>query len=81
MTKFLSGIFSFFVSCLAYAQTREAPPDAPLPETNVIGIILFLLLFVGLCVGYGWYVWRGERKRRREEELEEKHGGAPGPEA
>ena len=30
-------------------------PDAPIPEPNYVGIIIFLVAFVGGC---GWFLWK-----------------------
>ena len=30
-------------------------PDAPIPEPNYVGIIIFALLFFGGC---GWFLWK-----------------------
>jgi len=70
MKTFIFGIFSYLVTCAAYAAVamKDAPADAPVPDTiNVGGIVAFVVIFFGLCAYYGWYVWRQEKKRKEKE--------------
>jgi hypothetical protein len=67
MVKRLSGFFPFLIACCANAQTTGA--DAP-EKVNMVSVVLFLLLFVGTCVGYFAYVWWRERKKRQPEKGE-----------
>jgi hypothetical protein len=62
MAKLFSALFLFLLSFGAYA---DAPADAPIPATNMVGIVIFGLLFVGMCVGFFWYLWLNERKRKQ----------------
>jgi len=52
MTELISVLFSLFIVGLAHAAEIA---DAPLPEPNYVGIIIFLVLTFGGC---GWYMWR-----------------------
>jgi len=55
MTRLISGLCSLLVVCSAYAEEVH---DAPIPETtNVWGIAIFLILFVGMTVGFFAYMW------------------------
>ena len=55
MTRLISGLCTFFVLCNAYAADVK---DAPIPATtNVWGIAVFFILFVGMCVGFIGYLW------------------------
>ena len=55
MTRLLSGLFPLLVFCSAHADEVK---DAPIPTTtNVIGIVIFFALFVGLCAGFFVYMW------------------------
>ncbi len=55
MARFISRICLFLTSCCAYAQ--EAKDAAP-PETiNVLGIIIFAVLFFGMSIGFFVYMW------------------------
>jgi hypothetical protein len=55
MIRLLSGLIPLLVFCSAFAEDVK---DAPIPETaNVVGITIFLVLFVGTCVGFFVYMW------------------------
>jgi hypothetical protein len=64
MARFLLHIFPLLMLGSAYA---EAPQDAP-PSVGATGVIIFLVIFVGLIVGFFWYYLRTEKKRQREME-------------
>jgi predicted permease len=64
MARFLSYIFPFLIFGSAYA---EAPQDAP-PSVGVVGVVAFLVIFVGLIVGFFWYYLWTEKKRQREKQ-------------
>ena len=68
MARLLSGLFPVFMVCSAYAQTPAA--DAPAESANILSVVIFLLLFVGACVGYFAYVWWNEQKKRQREKGE-----------
>ena len=38
--------------------SRPEPPA----ESNMIGTVIFLLLFVGACVAVAWLIWKNEKK-------------------
>jgi cbb3-type cytochrome oxidase subunit 3 len=69
MAKALSGFFPFFMVFSAYAQTPGA--DAPADKASTLTVVLFLLLFVGVCVWYFAYTWWNAKKKRQREEGEE----------
>ena len=52
LTKLISVIFSLFMAGTAYAAEIA---DAPMPEPNYVGIVIFLVLMFG---GGGWYMWK-----------------------
>lgn len=61
MVRLLSAFFPFLIVCCAYAQTTGA--DAPADKASMLSVVLFLLLFVGTCVGYFAYIWWREKKK------------------
>jgi len=41
--------------------------DAPIPESvNWVGITVFLVIFVGGCLGFIWMVWRNDKKTKQD---------------
>ena len=64
----MSRLFLAFLSLLplvsAFAQA-EAPPE----PTNTVAVVLFLVLFVGSCVGFiGYTVWSHRKEKQRDPE-------------
>ena len=47
----------------AFAQDQA--PEPPL-ESHPIGMIVFVVLFVGFCVVFAWMVWRNKDKEKKE---------------
>ena len=69
MNRLASALGCWISACAAYAQTN--PNEAPPPETiNVTAIVLFVIVFFGLCGYYGWSVWRKEKQRAQKEREE-----------
>ena len=64
-------LFAFCVSMLmmgaAYAMENQ---DAPMPEPNYVGIIIFLVLFFG---SIGWYVRRFLTQDKRDQQSKLDH--------
>lgn len=60
MKRLLPG-FLAFLSASALAQE----PEPPL-ESHPIGMIVFVVLFVGFCVVFAWMVWRNKDKEKKE---------------
>ena len=61
MKRFLAGSISSFLFASAHAQAPE-----PAGEPNTLATVVFLVLFVGFCVGFGWMVWRKKDKKTKE---------------
>ncbi len=57
MTQLISVIFSLFMAGIAYAAEIA---DAPIPEPNYVGIIIFLALMFGCG---GWFLWKVMTKK------------------
>src|SRR5258708_24681164 len=70
MARGLSGVLPSFAVSAAYAQTSGA--EAPVEKASSLTVVIFLLLFVGLCVGVFAYVWWSERRRRKLGERKQK---------
>lgn len=67
MTKILSGLPLFLL--LSAAQAQLAKADPPVDESNLVGTIVFIILFVAACAGFAWFVYRNEQKSKQKKEL------------
>ena len=64
MTRLIAGLYTLFIAFSAYADEVK---DAPIPEhTDVVGITIFLVLFIGLCVGFFGYMWWKHKNGKEE---------------
>ena len=55
MTRLMYVLCSFLAVAAAFAEdVKDAPPPA---TTDVVGITIFFVLFIGLCVGFFGYMW------------------------
>jgi hypothetical protein len=61
MKRFLTGSIACFLLGSAHAQAPE-----PAVEPNTLATSIFLVLFVGFCVGFVWMVWRKKDKKTKE---------------
>ena len=62
MARVLSGFLLLLLLCSAYAE------DAAVESSGLASTIIFLILFVGSCVGFIWLVWRNEQKAKQKRE-------------
>lgn len=60
MAKLIVSIVSLLMFGIARAVEIA---DAPMPEPNYLGIVVFLLLFVG---GSVWFLWMLMRKKDKD---------------
>ena len=57
----MAKLLGWIVSLLMFGAARAAEiADAPIPEPNYLGIVIFLALFFG---GSGWFIWAIMRKK------------------
>jgi len=69
MSKLISAVPLFFMTCCALAANMEDAANAPLQEgVPMIYVVLFLLLFVGSIVGFFAYMWYLERQKKAKAE-------------
>jgi O-antigen/teichoic acid export membrane protein len=64
MASFLSRFFPLAIVGVALAEEAK---DLP-PQTSGSGVVLFLVLFVGICVGFYAYLWWKEKPKRPKQE-------------
>lgn len=63
MSRFLGSMFMLLVSLQAFAQ-KAAPADAPSEQASPIVVWVFLIIFIGGCIGFPIYLWwRGRGKK------------------
>jgi hypothetical protein len=62
MKRLLTGLIALFPFVSAYADAPAEPPLEPHP----IGTVVFLVLFVGVCVGLAWMIWRKKKDSKEE---------------
>ncbi len=66
MSKLVSALAFFLAPFLAYAAVHEEAAPPPPPDTSPWAMIIFVLLFVGMIVGFFAYMWVKDRNRKRE---------------
>jgi hypothetical protein len=62
MLRLISRLSPALASVTAYAQSTAA--EAPVEKASGVTVVLFLVLFVGMCVGYGVWAWRNHKKEK-----------------
>ena len=62
VAKFLSVLFSLFIVGFAHAADIQ---DAPIGDSNYVGIIVFLVLMFG---GGGWFIWKLMRDKKDQDQ-------------
>ena len=58
MIRTLAALPLFLISLAAYA---DVAPKQPV-ESNMIGTVIFLVLFVGACIAVAYLIWKNEKK-------------------
>jgi hypothetical protein len=59
------GMVLWLVAGASFARAMDAgAASAPGPAVSVVWVIVFLAIFVGICVWIGMSIWRSERKNR-----------------
>lgn len=66
MARLVSGFFLLLSFLDAYAQGHEAPAEPPV-QVNEFAIAVFMIIFVGVCVGFAWMVWRNHKLEQRKQ--------------
>jgi hypothetical protein len=60
MTRIALRFLPLLITTSALAQA--VTPEAPTEKASPVAIAVFLLLFVGACGGYFFYLWWNNRK-------------------
>jgi len=65
MTKLISAVPLFLMTCCAFAASMEDAANAPLQEgVPLVYVALFLILFLGSIVGFFVYMWYLESRKK-----------------
>lgn len=60
MNRYLFGSIPFLLCTSVRAEAVE-----PAIEPHPLATIVFIVLFVGFCVGFAWMVWRNRDKEKK----------------
>jgi hypothetical protein len=60
MSRILAALPLVLLSLAAYAVEAEPPV-----ESNMVGTIIFIVLFVGGCAAFAWMIWKNEKKSKQ----------------
>ena len=65
MNKFLSLVLLLMPAwALAAAKEMESAANAPVETVDVVYVVIFVVAFFAMIVGYFIYVWWVEKKRK-----------------
>ena len=67
LSAVVSAIVPFFMSCWAFAASKEmeGAADAPAEMVDVIYVVVFGVLFIGMIVGFFAYFWWVESQKKK----------------
>lgn len=63
MRRLICRLAPALASVTAYAQSAAA--EAPVEKASGATVVLFLLVFFGMCVAYGVWAWRDSKKKKK----------------
>jgi hypothetical protein len=67
MLKFLSALTLFLMSSPLFAAAKEMGSEIPPSETvDMVWVIVFGVIFVGMIVAFFVYLWHTEKSRKAE---------------
>lgn len=71
MRNLLSTASLFLTSCWALAANVEEAANAPpVPTVSVVYVVLFVILFLGLIIGFFGYLWWNDKRKTRDQRAE-----------
>lgn len=65
MSRYLAAVTFALLPLIARAADVESPPPPP-ADVSPWGIIIFGVIFIGMIVGFGVYMWYRERSRKQD---------------
>jgi protein-S-isoprenylcysteine O-methyltransferase Ste14 len=67
MLKLLSAVTLFLMSSSLFAAAKEMGAEIPPSETvDMVWVIVFGVVFVGMIIGFFIYLWHTEKSRKAE---------------
>jgi hypothetical protein len=64
VTRLTTLLYTLLLALPALAaEVKDAPPPA---QTDLVGITVFFVLFIGLCVGFFGYMWWRHKSNKEE---------------
>ena len=68
MSKFLSAVMLFLISSPLFAAAKEMEAaTAPSETVDIVWVIAFGVVFVGMIVAFFVYLWHTEKNRKPEQ--------------
>ena len=67
MRRVLSAVSLFLMSCWAFAATKEieSGANAPVETVDVVWVLIFVVGFFAMIVGFFVYFWWLEKKKQK----------------
>jgi hypothetical protein len=65
--EFMAAIFSRLLPVFLFGSAYASEPQDVPPQAGMATIVIFLVLFIGLCAGFFAYLWWNEKKRKEGE--------------
>ena len=65
MSNYVWAVLLWIASAIAYAQDREIV-DAPVEKAHPLTLVIFLVIFLGIIIYYGWKIWSKGREKEDE---------------
>ena len=67
MLKLLSAVMLFLMSSPLFAAAKEMGAESPPSETvDLVWVIVFGVIFIGMIVAFFVYLWHTEKNRKAE---------------
>jgi formate-dependent nitrite reductase membrane component NrfD len=68
MSKFLSAVMLFLISSPLFAAAKEMEAaTAPSETVDIIWVIAFGVVFIGMIVAFFVYLWHTEKNRKSQQ--------------
>ncbi len=74
MTRFFTALISILLIGSAYAQGSAA--EEPIQAASGYVTVIFIVLFIGFCLGIVWMIVRAGKKEEGQEEKKEDESSA-----